>query len=352
MKKLLIIAMALMSLSAMAQPVATPTKPGINGDAVTYFLPKSAIRLQLLIEKRVYTPGDFCKYAEKYLRMTGIEQEEVVTYTVVNFGINQIGVRDTSKCYTVKLKGKTVGADIRLNEEGVLQAVNAEPVAVPEMKHFKPGPQPERINPRQYLSAEVLAAGSMAKMAELTVQQIIELQERRQALITGEADDTPADKQQLQLMLDEIEKEREALMSMFLGTTTRDTTEQIVTVCPDKEVEREVIFRINKKLGLVDKDDLSGIPYYMTVQDMHRTPTQQYDMADKKKEGGFWVNVPGRIKVTLQREEHLLGAFDLYAAQFGFVECRSGSLFTRYVTHMILNPVHGSVDRINAEMPK
>ena len=84
-------------------------------------------------------------------------------------------------------------------------------------------------------------------------------------------------------MIDEIDKQREVLMTLFTGTVTRDTVEQTIVVCPEKEVEREVIFRLSKKLGLVDKDDLSGVPYYMTIEDMHRTTFQKYDIPENKK---------------------------------------------------------------------
>jgi hypothetical protein len=337
----------------MAQVETTPMKPGRTPEGVVYFLPKTAIQFNLLIEKRTYTPGDFSKYAEKYLRLPGIEQEEQVSYSIARYNITQIGIRDTSKCFAVKLKGgKCENADIKLSDDGVLLAVNAEPVAQKLQLPFKAAPRAEEVNPRQYLNAEVLSAGSLAKMAELTVQQIIELQEHRQQLITGEADDMPQDEQQLRLMIEEIDKEREALMSMFTGTTRRDTTEKVIVICPEKEVKREVIFRLSQKLGLVDKDDLSGIPYYMTIEDLHHTTLQKYDIPENKKEGGFYVNVPGRIKLTLQREDHQLLSTDIYAAQFGFVELRSGSLFKRYVTHMTLNPFTGSVDKIHADPSK
>ena len=353
MKKLLLAAMCLWSAIAMAQPQTTPMTAGRTADGIIYYLPKTAIEFNLLIEKKTYTPGEFAKYAEKYLRLKGVNLEEEVTYSIVNYGLTQIGVRDTSKCYAVKLKGgKCETAEIKLSDEGVLQSVNAEPVKPKKHVTFTPAPSVKQPNPHLYLTAEVLSAGSTAKMAELTVEQILELQEHRQQLITGEADDMPQDEQQLQRMIDEIDKQREVLMTLFTGTVTRDTVEQTIVVCPEKEVEREVIFRLSKKLGLVDKDDLSGVPYYMTIEDMHRTTFQKYDIPENKKEGGFYVNVPGRIKLTLHRDNHFLGSFDLYAAQFGFVELRSGSLFKRYVTHMTLNPTTGSVDKIHADMTK
>ena len=353
MKKILFAAMLICSTMAMAQQQATPMKPGKTDQGIIYYLPKTAIEFNLLIEKKTYTPGIFAKYGEKYLRLRGIKQEEEVTYSIANYGLTQVGVIDTTKCFYVKTKGgKCETAEIHLSNDGVLQSINADPIAAKPRTPFKPAAPAKEPDPRMYLNAEVLSAGSTAKMAELTVDQIIELQERRQALITGEAEDIPQDEQQLQLMIDEIDKQREILMTLFTGTTHRDTIEQVVVVCPEKEVKREVIFRLSKKMGLVDKDDLSGAPYYMTIEDMHRTTFPKNDIDEKKKEGDFYVNVPGRIKMTLHRDNNFLGSFDLYAAQFGFVEVRSGSLFKRYVTHMTLNPSTGSVDKIHADMGK
>jgi hypothetical protein len=353
MKKLLFAAMFLCSIVAMAQQQSTPMKPGRTAEGIYYYLPKTVIEFNLLIEKKTYTPGMFAKYAEKYLNRRGIGQEEEITYSIVNYGLNQIGVIDTTKCFYVKTKGgKCENAEFHLSDDGILQSINADPIPLKPRVPFKPGPKPKQPDPKQYLNAEVLSAGSTAKMAELTVDQIIELQERRQALITGEAEDIPQDEQQLQLMIEEIDKQREILLTLFTGTVTRDSMEQTLVVCPEKEVEREVIFRLSKKIGIVDKDDLSGIPYYMTIEDTHRTTFQKYDVDEKKKEGGFYVNVPGLIKMTLHRDNHFIGTFPLYAAQFGFVELRSGSLFKRYVTHMTLNPFLGSVEKIHADMGK
>ncbi len=117
MKQLLIALLSFISCQlpvsrAVAQPVSTLMQAGRSAEGVVYFLPKTAIRINLLIEKKTYTPGEYAKYAEKYLGMTGIEQEQQVTYSVANFNICQLGVRDTSKCYTTELKGKSETADI------------------------------------------------------------------------------------------------------------------------------------------------------------------------------------------------------------------------------------------------
>lgn len=342
-KTCLFVFLSLTAIVSFAQSVT----PGRTPKGVVYYLPKTAIRFNLLVEKTTYIPGEFCEFAEKYFHLADVEQEKKVSYTIVNYGLTQIGVRDTSKCYSVNLKGKSATAEVHLTNDGVLQSVNAEPIQLEIRPPFKAAPHKEPANPREYLDVEVLAAGSMEKMAELTVAQIIELQERRDKILSGEMTDSLEDRD---VTLQQIEQERKILMSMFIGTTTRDTTEQIVVVCPEQEVEREVIFRIDKDKGLVGKDIPTGTPYYMTIEDLHRTTLQKYDIPENKKDGGFYVNVPGKIKFTLYREDDFIGAFDLYAAQFGFVEIRSGSLFKQYVVHMALNPFTGSVEKINADM--
>ena len=166
MKKLLFAAMLLCSTVAMAQLQTSPMKPGRTADGIIYYLPKTAIELNLLIEKKTYTPGLFAKYGEKYLRLRGIGQEEEVTYSIVNYGLTQIGVIDTTKCYYVKTKGgKCENAEFHMTEDGILQSINAEPEKVKPRVPFKPGPKPVQPDPKQYLNAEVLSAGSNAKMA-------------------------------------------------------------------------------------------------------------------------------------------------------------------------------------------
>ena len=70
-----------------------------------------------------------------------------------------------------------------------------------------------------------------------------------------------------------LDKQERALMQMFTGTTERDTTETTLTFIPTKEVNKQVLFRFSKRLGLVDNDDLAGRPFYISVQDLHYVPT-------------------------------------------------------------------------------
>lgn len=337
---LLLITFHFSLLTSSAQPEAIQLQPGQTPDGIVYYLPKTMLRIHLLVEKQTYTPGQFSRYAERYLRLKGVAQQEQVSQRVVRCDVTSIGVRDTSKCYTVKLKGKAQTADIRLSDQGTLLAVNDEPLASspsPLTPHYS------LFTPHfSLLSSDAIAAGSTAKMAELTAQQIQELQERRQQLITGEADDMPQDEQQLRLILQQIDQQCTQLMTHFTGTTHRDSSEHVLTLCPDKELNHEVLFRLSRRLGLVDSDDLSGVPYYIDIKNL--SPADHPAPVDKKHQG-FYVNVPGTAQLTISQDDQQLAEFIIPLAQFGFTELRDGDLFRRYDVRMQLHPATGAVIR-------
>lgn len=352
-KFLLNIAVLLCCLTTQAQPISIDLLQSEKmPEGTVYYLPKTAVHFHLLIEKKVYTPGIFSMYAEKYLLRKDVGQEKDVNHRLVNFQMSQTGIRDTSKCFIVNLKGKSATSEIHLSEDGVLLAVNDTPIPTKQLQPFRPAPKKSQTDPMKYLSGEARMAGSMARKAEITAIQMAELQEHRQLLITGEAEEMPTDRSQLQLMLNEIDQQYESLQSLFIGTITCDTTEHHITLCPDKEMQREVIFRISKLQGLVDKDDLSGIPFYLTIEDLHQHTQQEFDFPENKKDEGFYTNVPGIAKLTLYREDHQLATYNYPLAQFGFTELQGGPLFKRYLTQLVLNPITGALEKLHAEIPE
>jgi hypothetical protein len=340
--------------TCLAQTITSPYRPGVTTDGAVYFLPKTAIRVTVQVEKTTYTPGEFCKYADRYLRLKDVPVSASETYRITAIRQEATAVADTTKGYTVKFDPKTVASNIALSDDGVLLAINATPKAVPLQAKFTPAPQPEMADPRQYMSEEILAAGSSAKMAELTAQDIYEIRESRNLLVRGQADNMPKDGAQLQLMLHQLDVQDRSLTSLFAGTTVRDTVEHSFTIVPNKDTDCELLFRFSKKLGMVDDDDLAGVPYYIKITNLHTAPMPDADSKKKQKqEQGVYVNVPGKMKSIIFNASENLVTTEFPAAQFGNVELLSGVLFNkRYTTRLWLNPVTGAVDRLEADEPK
>jgi hypothetical protein len=229
-----------------AQTALTYYRPGVTQEGAIYFLPKTAVRLTVLVEKTTYQPGDYCKYAQRFLRQNDVAQEPSTSCRLLSVSQQAFGVPDSTKAYAVKFNAKTVAANVALSPDGCLLAINAEPKAVEQPKSFQPAPKPARLNPRQYMSEEILSAGSKAKMAELTAREIYDLRENRNLLIKGQADFMPTDGNQMRLMLAQLDNQEQALLQLFLGTTIRDTMQTEIVICPDGPVERQIGFRLSQ----------------------------------------------------------------------------------------------------------
>lgn len=341
---------------SQAQTAISNYRPGVTPDGIVYFLPKTAIRVSVLVEKTTYEPGEFCKYAERYLRLNGISQEPSVRYRIVGIQQDSYGIPDTAKAFVVKFNAKTAAANAVLTDDGILLAINAQVKQAQKPVPFKAAQRSASVNPRKFMSEEILAAGSTAKMAELTAREIYDLRENRNMLIKGQADFMPHDGAQMKIMMDQIETQDRALTQLFQGTTIADTTETILYVKPDGSFPRQVLFRLSQKLGIVDADDLSGTPYYISIEDLNTVPATDEEAAKAKKkptESGVYVNVPGKMRSTIFRGNEVLSSKEYAAGQFGKVELLSGELFNkRYTTHLILNPATGGIEKLEAEQPK
>lgn len=342
-------------LAANAQTEVNPYLPGQTSEGIVYFLPKTAVRVTVQIERTTFTPGDFAPYAERYLRLSDVRMEPSTSYRIVSITQTPIGVRDPEKAYAIRLNKKTSAVNVEQADDGVLLAVNAEPARMPEYVPFSPAPKPVPVNPRQYMNEEILAAGSKAKMAQLTAQEIYDIRDSRSQLIKGQADFMPKDGEQMKMMLNQMDQQDKALTSLFAGVSVCDTTEQVFVVTPDSVLQRQPLFRFSRHFGLVEADDVSGSPYYISIKNMSQLPPMDEAAARKKKKAadGLYYNVPGRLRSIIYNGIDEVSSEDFPAGQFGNVELLSGELFNKHFgTRVWLNPLTGDIDKLDAEQSK
>ena len=348
----------IIALAALMMPAAAgmqAQEAGMSVEGSSYYLPQTALRFALQIEKSTYTPGEFAGYASRYLKRNDVSLSPLTTYRIVGLKLTSVAQPDTAKFFTAKADAKHSIRSLERDDNGVVVAVNAQPRKVELPKPFQPAPKPAPLNPHDYMTEEILSAGSKAKMAELCVTEIYDIRENKGMLNKGQADFMPKDGEQLRIMLRNLDTQENALMQLFVGTTEKDTLEQIVTFVPTREVDKQLLFRFSKYLGMTDTDDLGGSPYYIKIEDLHSMPTLN-GVADTRKDKdnvGIYVNLPGKIRASVYNGNALMGAYELYAAQFGKLESISGEMFSRkYTTSIVLNPVTGSIEKIETEAVK
>lgn len=351
MKKIMVaMATALMTLGANAQTEVAPFVPGSTLDGVNYFMPKTALRLVVEIEKTVVKPGDLSKYAFRYLRLNDVPTQESVSYTIKGIRTAQYGVADSKKAYNIKVKSKTIAPLVTLTNDGILLSVNKE-VEQPTLPEIPSDiPAQALVNPRDYMTQEMLAASSTAKLAELCAQEIYDIRESRNELIRGEADNTPKDGAQLQLMLNQLDLQAKALESLFKGTISTSTEYKVLAIVPEQEGEM-MLCRFSKKLGLVDADNYAGAPVYISLTPVGTKPASVSDPeTDKKKakmDKGLYYNVPMReaVKIYDMEKTYCQGEFSM--GQFGSTEILSDVLFNKNAsTKVSFFPENGGIIKL------
>lgn len=113
-----------MSLLASAQTEVTVGVTQGKDYGVTYMLPQTEIEIKVHTTKHTYTPGEFCRYADRYLRLSGVSDEPEVYWTIDKIETGVVGVPDKDNVYFVKMKDKTVAPLMELTENGIVRSIN------------------------------------------------------------------------------------------------------------------------------------------------------------------------------------------------------------------------------------
>ncbi|WP_455584236.1 DUF4831 family protein [Bacteroides sp.] len=349
MKKLIILT-GLLTIATMVSAQTEVTMGVMRGKdyGVTYALPKTQIEIEIKANKFTYTPGEFSKYADRYLRLNKVSGDPEEYWELASVKVKPIGVPDKDNVYFVKMKDKTVAPLIELTEDGIIKSINvpidktsipAQPV-VPAQKR--------KINPRDFLTEEILMASSTAKMAELVAKEIYNIRESKNALVRGQADNMPKDGAQLKLMLDHLEEQEQAMTEMFSGIRNKEEKIYTIRLTPGKDMNNEVAFRFSKKLGVVANNDLAGEPVYITLKNLKTVQIPQDD--GKKKVDGVAYNVPGKASITLKQGKDILFEDEVPITQFGTVEYLAPTLFNKNSTIKVtFNPITGGLVKVDRE---
>lgn len=322
---------------------------------VTYHLPKTAIKVSVMVEKKSYTPGDLCDYAQKFLKKRDVSQEKSVTYRMLSAKMSPMAVPDTSKVYTAHIDQKRNIQKLALSENNILLAINAEPKAMPAADVFTPARKPAPLDPYKYLNQDILSVGSKMKMASLCAREIYDIRESKNELTRGQAEQMPKDGEQLRIMLNSLDTQETAILQLFEGVTVCDTSVVEIMCVPEKELKDGVLFRFSKFTGVVDPDNLSGDPYLISIINQHSQPEHIMEQGKRavKDETGLWICLPGKIRVELANSAGTVDVLDVSAAQFGDVENLNEPLFTKKIlTSIVLNPYNGGIEKIDSQVMK
>jgi hypothetical protein len=165
-------------------------------------------------------------------------------------------------------------------------------------------------------------------MAEVAAKHIHRLRESRTDILTGDADNAPKDGAAMKIVLEQLEAQEKALTELFTGTTRTETESAEFELIPQAEIQKEVIFRFSKHLGIVDTDDLSGVPIYLNLKNLEPELSVEDPKTKKEKDTkSLTYNLPGKASVEIFYGNINLYRSTLSVTQFGTTQTLAKSLF-------------------------
>lgn len=352
MKNLLIITSLLVSVSLGAQTkVVKKNAVKSNNFGITYSLPKTSLVVNAEVTKVTSKVGPYYKYAEKYLGVKDAITEDNVYYELGKINVTNKGIPDPDNTFVVEFKAGTVAPYAFLTEEGLLCTINAD-YEVPQSGKdaSKKKTDAGKASEASVYTEELLMAGSTSKQAEVAAKQIYRIRESRMNILTGEADNLPPDGEAMKLVIQQLEEQEKALVSLFVGTTTNEVTTHEQTLIPTGDMDKDVLFRFSRLLGIVAADDLGGTPVYINLKAIDKAPVLDAKEAAKKEKmmKGIIYNVPGKASIDISMDKKTLYKGELQITQFGTQEGLAPVMFEdkKAPVKVFFHPETGAIKQI------
>lgn len=345
-------AAAALVAGANAQTSQKLTAGKANEYGLIYSLPLTALDIYIEAELTEEHPGEFHNYARRWL-----SNAEAITEDRLSAGLRSIviaprGIANDKDRQLAQFKSGT-SAFINLTPDNLPLAINTDEIyelpvhQIPQAREAGPSPL-EGEGARQAVTLDMARSASISKKAELASQRIFELRETRNDILSGQAENPPADGTAMQLVLENLAAQEAALTAMFLGTKSTRTVVEKVTVVPDSaDVDGRVIARLSAVDGIVDADNLSGAPITIDIQviEQGKLPVNDKGEAKSFPKGGVAYCVPGLAHVRVNYAGRTVATADIPMSQLGVVFGLNPSLFTdkKEPYKAVFDPTTGAV---------
>lgn len=324
-----------------------------NEYGLVYSLPITALEVTVTAEKETLIAGPYAKYAKKYLANDHIVSQSDEVWTITDINVAPYGAIDPDSKYLMQLKpGAT--AFIGVAQDGMLLTINKEPPAQTQAPLMleRPAPAPNKLTGKEYLKyvdEDFIASQSTAKQAQMLAESIMEVRDAYISLTRGTADNMPTDGRQLELMLNSLKDQEEAMTAAFTGSSYKETVRRTYTYVPEED-GTEILFRFSDFKGFCAPDDYAGAPVQIRVNITAEgsLPTDDKGVEKQLPKDAVRYCIPGNAQVTIAFDGKTLYNRELEFSQFGVVFGLSPALFTdkKAPSYAIFSPVTGGLKEI------
>jgi len=322
---------------------------GIRKFTTIYALPKTVVRVNLKVVKTTYKKGPYHQYASSYLSLNNIINEDGQKWRIAEVDFETYAIADTNNLYLIEIPDETSGIEVKLNNEGFIEAIcpektntldgidKKELLSVWENRMFSNNtfsPSEELSFDDVPLPKNLVSKKSTSEEAAFLANQILTLRDDRAAILVGDGyTETMPAGEALKIMISSIDKIQEKYMAMFKGKSKTDTLSYSFDYVPieARKKTQAILFRFSEQFGVVKNTDVSGMPMIIELESFENI--KQYEVFNKrqvylkklnsKKEkeevNGLYYRIPEIVNARLMVNDDILGQKKIHVVQFGAI---------------------------------
>lgn len=332
-----------MSMSLSAQVKAYPSAAIPSGNSVAYSLPRTVLKVTVVVEKESVRKGPYARFAQKYLGVMAPTVDKDL-YSVVGGSIGYAEETDPAAVYVLDNPDKSAGKIYNVTPEGLLAApMEGAPMPdkgpVPPLAAMPPKPgKPGGIDVLSYVASDTsfvklqvdkrsVIEQSPESMAQQAANTIFTLRKRRMELVTGEFGENVFG-EGLAAALREIDRLEQEYTALFLGKQFKQRIVKSYDVIPEMGKNTAVVCRFTETGGLLPAGDLSGSPVVIDMAPENKLENSPWTRRTTKDSRGMvFYRIADMVNCRLMNGQSELAQRRIPIYQFGLtVEMPATSL--------------------------
>ena len=245
----------------------------LSNNTLLYGLPKTSLKVDVIMVKTVFRKGPFADFAQKYLQMN-VNKQDIEKWQIESVSFSEHYEMDPEHYYVITFRNlpKNIerlitltrdGAVLDMSMSGFLASGEFAPAEVTD--GFKnmviENPLVQSVDTifkvmlkdtafvREPLVIKKIQHMPKEDQAKELARQIFELRQRKNDILNGDGDDIP-NEATLKLMLEKIDTQEKELLTMFTGVSMNIPVRKTFTYTPENESEKAFLFYFSEQKGL------------------------------------------------------------------------------------------------------
>lgn len=366
-KFLFIVPFVLLFSVSFAQVKVYPVKSGIDlGDkpGVFYALPRTWMKVEIVVNKTEYQAGPYAEFAGKYLDLEDVSTNDYSEFVISDVSLSTVAKPDPDNYYFVELDEKVVKESkstlVSMAESGLVSGINGglsesatkgitkemigEKSAYHDLfQYFAETNLYEKSDTvirivvvdtisveKMYLEKRWVEKSNEQKALE-AANKISKIRESRYNLITG-YQEIPYEAGAMSYMDQELKNLEHEYMSLFTGVTIEKKIRYSFLVLPDPDdASGEMpVCIFSERSGVKDLNASGGERIYVRFETPPINPSLASVIKAREQTAsanhGFYYRIPTTSLVTLEVNDDIVIRGNLVIAQFGSVSYLPSSI--------------------------